>query len=184
MPISQDRMIALIRATQDYSNAVNFLISIIQSNTQRAASGEITAEKALFENINMHTRVELLLHEPIQSSSTLTREAHHFKLTAKRNIRMAARARRKREELGTLPRYPQPQSLSRLEPSIKIDSKTNAELDQLVALSTQKRWDREHPQHPAPTSPTVDLAHDPDDPENFMSGGLGISPSSDDPDTK
>lgn len=97
MPITQDRMIKLITAAQDFDRALTLAESIVQSAYSRVAKGETSAEDELAQ-LGAQIVASFLLRHPIDSASTLAVEASHFKKAAKRNRRAQRQQAAKRHQ--------------------------------------------------------------------------------------
>src|SRR5258708_19099946 len=97
MPITQDRMIALLNAGIDYQQAFDRSIEILKEEFEKGENGEITWEQAAW---NMHILVSPtgLLAKPIQSYSIIQVERAHWRSNARRNINAAKRQEQKRLE--------------------------------------------------------------------------------------
>lgn len=113
MPITQDRMLELISAAQDYKQAFERLIDAIAVYSHDAESGKKTHETAL-QLIAVTANASIMLRDVVTSSQTIIAETLHFKMNKKRNARKADRAREQREyqRLG-LPRSDKPTTAPR-----------------------------------------------------------------------
>lgn len=96
MPITQDRMIALISAGRDYKQALDRVTNAIGANVKRAREGMVSPTEALFE-LEMYEQVILLLNDPLKSASIIEIEAAYFKRNARRNEAAAAWHKEDRE---------------------------------------------------------------------------------------
>lgn len=96
MPITQNRMLALLDAAQDYQHgwkrAQAFYLGIREAVAQQRMT-----QDAGWEQLETLLNSTLQLRTPIQTTETLTRETTHFRLTRKRNEDAARWAREKRE---------------------------------------------------------------------------------------
>ncbi len=104
MPITQDRMLSLLAAGEDYQQALERYWVVAQSTRQRVAAGQITAQQG-FDLLAIETRPEWLLKYPYDSPAVLKLEHLHFKRESKRNKRKAEKARENRaaQHAGELP---------------------------------------------------------------------------------
>ena len=101
MPISQDRMIALISAAQDYQRAIDRMENILSQNLSRISRGELSTEDFL-SNLPVLLSSSALLDNLPLSLKTIALEAAHFKRVQQRNLRSAHRQSKKRNPLGNL----------------------------------------------------------------------------------
>lgn len=92
MPITQDRMLALLHAAQDYRHALTTIIETIKQHERAVEFGRETMEVAM-QVIFAQSNPAVLLTEPEATVATLTIEAKHFKDNAKRNTREKLRQR-------------------------------------------------------------------------------------------
>lgn len=99
MPITQDRMIAVLNAAQDYEQALQRAVALIRTHAQQAKDGVITWQEAM-ENTVMLVSAQALLTRTITTNKTLGAERQHFKAFARRNERSAKRMKEKRNEFG------------------------------------------------------------------------------------
>jgi hypothetical protein len=111
MPITQQRMIALITSAQDFREALNLLCDIVTDNAARAERGDITAHQAL-DTILLNARPPALLSEYGESAVTLTVEARHFRVTARKNERRMLRCREARGQYDSEERRNAPHTLA------------------------------------------------------------------------
>ena len=95
MPIKQERMIALIRAGEDFQQALRKLRAMIVSASTSAAGGGLPPATAL-QNLEIMSQEAMLMDNPVESVLTLREESQHFAKRAARNSRDAAKQRRKR----------------------------------------------------------------------------------------
>lgn len=94
MPITQDRMLALIDAADDYKYALEGLVAQIEAIRAARASGQDYREPLAF--LLQSPRIASMLHDPVATATTLATERAHFKAARGRNIRHAEYLRRKR----------------------------------------------------------------------------------------
>jgi hypothetical protein len=94
MPITQNRMLALISACQDYQQA---LLELGQRLITALGEGTPETLEPLAE------QPQLLLRRPVETTTTLRLEIAHFKRNERRNVRIAEKMRRKRRAEGVLP---------------------------------------------------------------------------------
>lgn len=99
MPIKQDRMLKLISAGQDYRQALDKLIKLIEVEQHGQMSGTQTPAEAL-DHIVLTAQVVFLLHTPGESQATLEIEAAYFKTNQRRNVKAAEWQARKRLRRG------------------------------------------------------------------------------------
>lgn len=95
MPITQQRMIELIHAGEDFQQALTLAESLVQSAYSRASSGQ-TTHQAELDQLGAQIVASLLLRDPIDSASALAVEASHFRRVQKHNSRAARQQRLKR----------------------------------------------------------------------------------------
>lgn len=98
MGISQDRILDLIAAADDYRKAAQQLCDNIQSLVRLAMTHRLNAADVTI--LSGLTSPEALLTQPVRSPATIERERDHFKLRAGRNARQK-RYMAKRREGGT-----------------------------------------------------------------------------------
>ncbi len=92
MPITQSRIIALIKAGFDYKHGLESLLNLIHSQQTHLEAGNASPEQVL--NILLPSaKLHFLLTEPVQSAITLIGEEKHFRLHGKRNIKKAQKIR-------------------------------------------------------------------------------------------
>ena len=84
MAITQDRMIALLDAAQDYQHAWKAAQTAFNGLHAAVERGTMTVEQAWAQSV-MIMQSSLQLRSPIQTTETLTRETTHFKLMYRRN---------------------------------------------------------------------------------------------------
>lgn len=94
MPITQDRMLALIDAADDYRYALEGLIEQIETIRAAKAANQDYREAIAF--LLQPPRIASMLHDPVRTATTLATERAHFKAAKNRNIRHADYLRRKR----------------------------------------------------------------------------------------
>jgi hypothetical protein len=109
MPITQDRVIAILNAAQDYEQALSRAVGLIRTHAQQAKDGVITWQEAM-ETTMMLVSAGALLTRSITTNKTLAAERQHFKDFARRNERSARRMAEKRSEFGPV-RHPKRQSV-------------------------------------------------------------------------
>lgn len=109
MPISQDRMLALIREATSITNHASGLREEVEAVLQRVRKGMPSSEGwAILETY-------LMMHpspQPVQ----LLLEARHFQLNSRRNVRKRERERRRRLEAGLSLNPTAPAALAQLSP--------------------------------------------------------------------
>lgn len=97
MPISQQRMLRLIAAAEDFEAGLQRASQIVDREAALAKQGHQTAATALF-NISLLVQRDLLLSHPVETAVALASEKQHFSGGKVRdNEREAARAKRRRE---------------------------------------------------------------------------------------
>jgi hypothetical protein len=105
MPISQDRLLALISIVDEVLGAHTRLRGLISQETQEATAEYHQLGATSVASILAHLQsAEALANEPYLSPTsieTLAREREHFRLTRARNIRARESANRKRNGLTT-----------------------------------------------------------------------------------
>jgi hypothetical protein len=95
MPISQDRMLAVLAAAADYAQGLAQARELVRVELTRAQSGQISPLEAL-EHLEILVTPAGLLNSPLGSAQVLAVEQEHFRKSAGRNAREAARLRRVR----------------------------------------------------------------------------------------
>lgn len=95
MAITQDRVIAILNAAQDYEQALGKAIGLIHKHAKEANEGLISWQEAMEATYLMVT-VGGLLTRAATTNKTLGAERQHFKEFARRNERAAQRAAEKR----------------------------------------------------------------------------------------
>ncbi len=96
MPITQDRMLALLEAADDYRNAWDRAQNYMNGLDEALASSRMTVEQAWSE-ARLLLKSTLQLNTPIKTTETLIKEITHFKAFKKRNIKAAQWQREKRD---------------------------------------------------------------------------------------
>lgn len=194
MAITQTRIISLINAGRDFQQALEKLISQIESLRSEVESGVTKPESAL-EILYLNAGPGLLIN-PAASKTTLLAEHKHFKANIRRNLRSKAKQEKKRRDQGILPRHqPDPFSplnehiISQPQQPVPLDFLTRGysispsrqreiELEAERALK-QKQYLEGKTQATATATAKIDLSSDPDDPENaFGESGTSIISSS------
>lgn len=147
MPITQSRMLALIRAGQDYQQALAQLTEFIRAEHQRVQNSQLEASAAL-ASIYMVANGEMGLATPTTSAVTLAVEAKHFRDHQRGNNRRKQRQEARRGTSGggnapstmapapalppsTLEILVEPEKHKPPEPS-RLSASTKSELDALV----------------------------------------------------
>lgn len=120
MPITQNRMLALISAAQDFQQAWRKAQDQFDLITARNQAGEITLEDAWNET-GLLMASQLQLEHPIQSNVTIATEVKHFQHARSRNIKTARWQRERRhgkQGHGQTqpPAQPQPAPLQVIDP--------------------------------------------------------------------
>lgn len=96
MPITQDRMLSLLAAAQDYQDAMNRFFALAESTRLQVEVGSLTLDQG-FTTLAISLRPELMLQFPFQSPTVIRLEVAHFTRERKRNERKAEKARENRE---------------------------------------------------------------------------------------
>ena len=100
MPITQDRVLALLNAALDYQQALDALIMIIKSN-YRLADSEKQEWQAAMQMVNAQAEPFGLLTKPRESVEIIAAEKTHFRSTTiSRNNWQKERQQRIRASLG------------------------------------------------------------------------------------
>jgi hypothetical protein len=121
VPISQQRMIALIAAGQDYLVGFTNMQKFVSKTIDRFNMGDISAEAALGQIQTTMTPLAFV-NRPIESERVLEQEHFHFSRNYKRNEREARYLAHKRREEGTQRHNTAPRSLRALQPhGFRID---------------------------------------------------------------
>lgn len=89
-------MLELLKAGQDYQQAVDMTVEFIRAQSERVRCGEITKEQA-FDSMVLSTELRFLLSDPDHSTLVLTLEAKHFAKFSRQNARRAVKLRENRE---------------------------------------------------------------------------------------
>lgn len=100
MPITQDRMIAIVNAGRDYKQAYESTRAAIEHHFNAVLSNNEEPAIAL-EAIFQHTKPAIVLQNISNSAAILEVEHAYFRHFRKRNDNAAARALRKRRSLLT-----------------------------------------------------------------------------------
>lgn len=100
MPITQSRMIALLRAAQDYKQALESVCETLARQDEQHRTGQITIKQAAAVCF-MSARAVVMLSDPIHSAETIGIEAAHFRANERRNNKKATKAREHRQAAGT-----------------------------------------------------------------------------------
>lgn len=110
MPITQQRMIATIRAGQDYKQALDTILESILHLNNEVVLGRVSLQEAWI-NLVPSARAHFLLAHPTESEITLAIEARHFKQHGQANMRKAAAMRHSRGQYDSEPRPTAPKTL-------------------------------------------------------------------------
>lgn len=105
MPITQQRMIALIDAAGDALHALQRCGDMASAALDRAEKAEAygnrpEAAKDELANLALLLKPQLLLRQPLETLATYQAERRHFASEARQNERNAERARKRREANG------------------------------------------------------------------------------------
>lgn len=157
MTISQDRVIAIIKAGQDFQHAFNKLVALIDEQMTAIRENQISAEAA-FKIIYMAAG-DRQLEFPVESKLTLEVEHKHFKSNYNRNARNRLKAEKRRRNAGIEPRVEQ-------DLYSKV-AKAKAPAPRSNAAEIYK---------PIPEPPPKRMDDDPDNPENVEGGFLSDVP--------
>lgn len=131
MPITQDRMLALLHAAQDYRHALSTLVETIKKHEQAVEFGRESLESAA-RIIFAQATANVLLTEPEASVATLIVEAKHFQDHGRKNVRERLRQRKRREQPESVAGFTAPRSVA---PATLISRLSLAEaLDQEAEL--------------------------------------------------
>lgn len=103
MPITQQRMIALINAARDFEQAFDRACQLIDKERL-----ERPGEEGL-QSLHFYINSSGLLSHPIDTRLTIEREHHHFRKTYRYNDRQALKAAKKRGQGGLRITAPIPQ---------------------------------------------------------------------------
>jgi len=100
MPITQDRMLALLESALDYQQGLLHLTEYISQVLNSVERGDLTINQG-FANICAGAQAHLLLRDPFQSVETITAEKVHFShARLARNNRVRAMQESKRRLAG------------------------------------------------------------------------------------
>lgn len=130
MAITQQRMVELIRAGQDYQQALEKLMRLVALDIKDVRNGKKTPLEAI-DSISLYDQLFLLLSDPLKSATTLKLEAEYFRRNFNRNKAAAiwqanSRARR---GLGAGASAPAPRPRPPTKLALDLDPDTQAELD-------------------------------------------------------
>ena len=149
MPITQNRIIAVINAATDYQQAHNRIRELIQTQLGHAREGRATALECLefIAATSIHDSAFLL--NPIETTRALEVEREHFRRNARGNVYNTARVARYRErkKLGIkssnsavifkerhqgdfLPVQTAQQPVTRLKQSVELDMSSEFEYEE------------------------------------------------------
>lgn len=160
MPITQDRMLSLIGAAQDYEQALTGLVETINSFHTRALRGELSVEDAL-SSLAANSHPGMLLKYPLDTPVVLRIEATHFAREKRRNARKAEKLRENR--MADFYNQPRPQRGHGAEHGRKGASGAAAASRQtIVAPSFHKTAGHRYPEKPEPVSSWASQVPDPD----------------------
>lgn len=112
MPITQDRMFALVSAAQDYASGLRDLCRAIQRGYELQSGLPASSQNwalAYAEILGLASEAALL-SQPVISGSTIVVESEHIRRSRRGNARASARKRRQRAEVGTSSRATAPGS--------------------------------------------------------------------------
>ena len=156
MPITQDRLVALIQAARDYQHAFAELRKTVIQQERNVRAGRASPAEALDYIIGLTDREDAFLLRPIETTRAIEVEHDHFRSHGRDNRRAAKRAEERRRRQGVPSRHP-------------------ASLDDLSTASVQLDWDSTDPENafnnsslsdalgldaPAPDS-TLPFSHNP-----------------------
>lgn len=96
MPITQDRMLALIAAADDFARALRTAYAEVIHANERVRTAHADPAEEL-NNLTMLLSPNMLLHNPVDSQLAIEHERKHFKTVRGRNRASANWQRRKRE---------------------------------------------------------------------------------------
>lgn len=99
MPISQERILAIIGAGEDALQALNAVEAAVANEIESVSAGRLNAGEAL-GNLSSILRVNLLLSRPVATLVTISAERRHFNIRGRHNDRAKERMRRKRGGLA------------------------------------------------------------------------------------
>lgn len=95
MPITQDRMLALLAAAQDYQQAWDRAEAFAQTVQRSLDERRITTQEACAQLLLVLTS-QMQLQRPTMTATTIAEERIHFRIFKQRNIRAAERQRLRR----------------------------------------------------------------------------------------
>lgn len=96
MAITQDRMLKLLAAAEDFDQALRGAREIVDKELKNEAEGRVSAKEAL-QNIDLLFSRAYLLERPEESFAALVREKTHFsKARIRANAREAERMAQRR----------------------------------------------------------------------------------------
>lgn len=129
MPITQDRMIALLCAAEDLELALQQASESAEASLASAREGKLSAAAALEALAAQLARPQFLLAQPVETLTTLRLERAHFKRNAKRNRAVAEYQRNRRANAGALP--PQPSSVA-VPPAASLSEAIKGEIEDWI----------------------------------------------------
>lgn len=107
MPITQQRLLALLSSAEDYAAAVHQASQIARRERDLALAGRQSAEEALANIALFLDDASQLLTRPVASATTLAIERAHFTPSrVKDNERERARVARRRQRVSASPVEP------------------------------------------------------------------------------
>lgn len=114
MPITQDRMVLLLKAAQDYQQGLETIIESFNQQAHMVSTGQRDLQSA-WELAQISVNPLLLLSNPIQSAKTIMAESIHFNSHHAQNVKKAEKARISRAKLnpGAKPANTAPKRLDR-----------------------------------------------------------------------
>lgn len=95
MPITQNRILALIDAARDYQQAWRKAVQFFAGQASAIQAGLTTHEQA-WAQLAIIMQSHIALESPITTTETLARETEHFRTAFKKNIQSAKWQRTKR----------------------------------------------------------------------------------------
>jgi hypothetical protein len=181
MPITQDRMIALVSAGLDFKHAFENLHTALTRELKAMDNNQQSRDETL-HNISLHIagRAQFIGDE-VKSTVTLSLEYAHYKAQGHKNIRAKAKQQQRRRDLGIQPHQTPFTSnglvrRSTAPTSIEPDQLTGRLAAPVNMYNTQPLLQPSHqPTVKIEAEPEVDLAFDPDDPENFLGQGASLT---------
>lgn len=105
MPITQDRMLAVIHAGLDFRDGLHKITEQIKMETISVQKGHYSAQQAL-DNLLSQSNIAMLLEDYAESLSLLTLEAKYFRMFYNRNAKAAEKRDQKRRAMGKPKRQP------------------------------------------------------------------------------